>query len=88
LPKLPIQPKQQLSKRALTILWLFACHFLPFGNFPLGQKRNGDAMTFKGNRTIKRRHFGKPAAADDNKNGRTLFLGGLINLFPHIAVVS
>jgi hypothetical protein len=45
-------------------------------------------MTFKGNRTIKRRHFGKPAAADDNKNGRTLFLGGLVNLFPHIAVVS
>ena len=39
-------------------------------------------MTFKGNRKIKRRHFGKPAAADDNKNGRTVLIGGLVNCFP------
>jgi hypothetical protein len=78
LPEPPIEPKQHLSKRALTFLWLFlfAWHFPPAWN-----KRNGDAMTFKSNRTIKRRHLGKPAAADDNKDGQTVLIGGLVNCF-------
>jgi hypothetical protein len=58
------------------------------GISPLGQKRNADAITFKGNRTIKRRHFRKPAATDDNKNGRTVFYRRSRQLFPHIAAVS
>src|SRR6266550_4786458 len=38
--------------------------FLLLGIFPLGTKRNGDAIHFRGTRTTKRCHFSKAAATE------------------------
>jgi len=58
---------QQFSKRALTILWVFPIASLYYSfknNFPVAQRAMAVPQGFKCNRTIKRRHLGKSAAAE------------------------
>jgi len=67
LSELRLRPKQHLSKRTLTILWLFLFAWFPLlasEFFRWGQSAMAMPYSFKSNRTIKQCHFGKSAATE------------------------